>query len=45
MERKIIDMLEEEEVINLGDYNPSTLDTDRQKVVRTIKEFINVVMK
>ena len=29
----------------IGEYDPSVLDTDRQKVVRTIKEFINVVMK
>jgi hypothetical protein len=44
MERKIINMLEEEEVTNLGDYNPSTLDTNRQKVIKTIRQFLNFIM-
>jgi hypothetical protein len=37
-------MLEDNDITRLGEYNPSVLDTDRQKVVRTVKEFINVVM-
>lgn len=44
MERKIINMLEEEEITNLGDYNPSILDTDRQKVIKTIRAFLNFIM-
>ena len=44
MKNKIIRMLEDNDITRLGEYNPSVLDTDRQKVVRTIKEFINVVM-
>ena len=44
MERKIINMLEEEEVTNLGDYNPSILETDRQKIIKTIRQFLNFVM-
>ena len=44
MERKIINMLEEEEVTNLGDYNPSILDTDRQKIIKTIRQFLNFIM-
>jgi hypothetical protein len=44
MERRIINMLEEEGVTNLGDYNPSTLDTDRQKIIKTIRQFLNFVM-
>ena len=38
-------MLDDNNIINLGEFNPTVLDTDKQKVVRTIKEFINVVMK
>ena len=45
MKYKILRMLEDNDITRLGEYNPSVLDTDRQKVVRTIKEFINVVMK
>ena len=45
MKNKILRMLEDNDITRLGEYNPSVLDTDRQKVVRTIKEFINVVMK
>lgn len=39
--RKILEMLHENEVIDLGEYNPNILDTDRQKVIRTIRYFIN----
>ena len=42
MKNKILRMLEDNQKI--GEYDPSVLDTDRQKVVRTIKEFINTVM-
>jgi len=44
MKNKIIRMLEDNDITRLGEYNPSVLDTDRQKVVRTIKLFINTVM-
>ena len=44
MERRIINMLEEEEISNLGEYNPNVLDTDRQKVIRTIRVFLNFIM-
>jgi hypothetical protein len=44
MKNKILRMLEDNNIIQLGEYNPSVLDTDRQKVVRTIKKFINTVM-
>ena len=37
-------MLEEEEITNLGDYNPSTLDTNRQKVIKTVRAFLNFIM-
>lgn len=39
--RKILEMLHENEVIDLGEYNPNILDTDRQKVIRTVRYFIN----
>jgi hypothetical protein len=42
MKNKILRMLEDNQKI--GEYDPSVLDTDRQKVVRTIKQFINTVM-
>lgn len=45
MKYKIQRMLDDNNIINLGEFNPTVLDTDKQKVVRTIKEFINVVMK
>ena len=44
MKNKILRMLDDNDIIQLGEYNPSVLDTDRQKVVRTIKQFINTVM-
>jgi hypothetical protein len=44
MKNKILRMLEDNDITRLGEYNQSVLDTDRQKVVRTIKKFINVVM-
>jgi hypothetical protein len=44
MKNKIIRMLEDNDITRLGEYNQSVLDTDRQKVVRTIKLFINTVM-
>ena len=44
MERNIIEMLEEKEVINLGEYNPNVLDTDRQKIIKTIRYFLNFIL-
>lgn len=44
MERNIIEMLEEKEVINLGEYNPSVLDTNRQKIIKTIRYFLNFIL-
>ena len=44
MKNKILRMLEDNDITRLGEYNAGVLDTDKQKVVRTIKEFINVVM-
>ena len=38
-------MLEDNNQINFGGYNPNILDTDRQKVVRTIKYFIDVTIR
>jgi hypothetical protein len=40
---KILNMLQDENVIDLGEYNPNVLNTDRQKVVRAIRKFINSV--
>lgn len=40
---KVLNMLQDENVINLGEYNPNVLNTDRQKVVRAIRKFINSV--
>jgi hypothetical protein len=37
-------MLEEKEVINLGEYNPNVLDTDRQKIIKTIRYFLNFIL-
>jgi len=41
---KILNMLEENEKINFDGYDPNVLNTDRQKVVRTIRQFIDEVM-
>ena len=41
---KILNMLEDNEQINFAGYDPNVLNTDRQKVVRTIRHFIDVVM-
>lgn len=40
---KILNMLESYNVINLGEYNPKIFDTERQKVIRTIKHFLNTI--
>ena len=45
MTRTILNMLEDDNVINLGDYNPNVLDKDRQKVIRTIRYFLNEYLK
>lgn len=43
---KIINMMEDNDVISLGGYNPNILNTDRQRVVRTIKHFLdNTILK
>lgn len=44
MEKSIIEMLEEKEVINLGEYNPNVLDTNRQKIIKTIRYFLNFIL-
>jgi hypothetical protein len=44
MEKSIIEMLEEKEVINLGEFNPNVLDTDRQKIIKTIRYFLNFIL-
>jgi hypothetical protein len=43
MKYKILNMLEDNDIINLGQYDPKILNTDRQKVIRTIKYFIDKV--
>jgi len=43
MKNKILRMLEDNQKI--GEYDPSVLDTDKQRVVKTIKMFIDSVMK
>ena len=42
---KLLNMLEDNNQINFGGYNPNILDPDRQKVVRTIKYFIDVTIR
>ena len=37
-------MLEENNQINFAGYDPNVLNTDRQKVIRTIKYFIDGIM-
>ena len=44
IKNKMLRMLEDNDIIRLGEYNPRVLETDRQKVVRTIKHFIDVAM-
>jgi hypothetical protein len=44
MERKIINMLEENEITDLGSYNQYSLDTNRQKIIKTIRKFLNFIM-
>lgn len=45
MTYKIFNMLEESETISLGEYNPRVLDTDRQKVIKTIRYYIDNIFK
>ena len=46
MTLRVYNMLEENSVVSLGEYDPNVLDTDRQKVVRTIKYFLdNTILK
>lgn len=42
---KLLQMLDDSDVVSLGEYNPNVLDTDRQKVVRTIRYYIDNVIK
>ena len=44
MKWKLFQMLDDNNQIDSNEYDPSVLNTDRQKVVRTIKHFIDVVM-
>ena len=43
MTYRIFNMLEESETISLGEYNPNVLNTDRQKVIKTIRFYIDKV--
>lgn len=43
MTLKILNMLEENNQINSQGYNPNVLNIDRQKVIRTIRKFIDEV--
>lgn len=38
---KIVNMLEETESISLGEYNPRIFDENRQKVVQTVRFFLD----
>ena len=44
MVNKLLNMLNENDVIALNEYNPNTLDKDRQKVVKTIRYFLDQVL-
>jgi hypothetical protein len=44
MERKIINMLEENEIADLGTYNTNYLDKNRQRIIKTIRYFLNFIM-
>jgi hypothetical protein len=44
MERKIINMLEENEIADLGVYNTNYLDKNRQRIIKTIRHFLNFIM-
>jgi hypothetical protein len=44
MVHKILNMLNENDVIALNEYNPNVLDKDRQKVVKTIRYFLDQVL-
>ena len=44
MKFRIMNMLEENNQINFAGYNPNVLNTDRQKVIRTIKYFNDGIM-
>lgn len=41
IEKHILEMLEDHSVINLGEYNPYIFDKNRQKVIKTIRAFLN----
>lgn len=42
---KILNMLEENNQINFEGYDPNILNTDRQKVIRTIRHFIDEAIR
>ena len=44
MVNKLLNMLNENDVIALNEYNPNVLDKDRQKVVKTIRYFLDQVL-
>lgn len=45
MTYRIFNMLEESQTISLGEYNPRVLNTDRQKVIKTIRFYIDTIFK
>ena len=45
MTQKIYNMLEDHEVIKLGEYNPNVFDANKQKVIRAIRVFLNEILK
>lgn len=44
MVNRILNMLNENDIIDLNGFNPNTLDKDRQKVVKTIRYFLDQVL-
>jgi hypothetical protein len=44
MERQMLEMLEENGVIDLGEYDTGILDTDRQKLIKTVRSFLSFIM-
>lgn len=38
---KIVNMLEESETISIGEYNPNIFDENRQKVVQTVRFYLD----
>jgi hypothetical protein len=44
MERKMLEMIEENDIVDIGEYNPGILDTNRQRLVKTVRAFLNFIM-